>query len=102
MDTIETLKELDTLGGPSVFRLKTINFAVLAEQTIDETAHIEQHRPQSYTIGDAIDTLQSRGVTHKDRIRSRRARTREAPKKQILNENRTRAKKQSGWRPQNS
>ena len=38
-----------------MFRLKTNNFAVLAEETIDETAHIEQHRPQSYTIGDAID-----------------------------------------------
>ena len=54
MDMFENLKELDTFGGLNVFRLKTNNFAVLAEETIDDT-HIEQHRPQSCTIGDAID-----------------------------------------------
>ena len=42
-------------------------------------------------------TLQFRGITEKDRIRNRRARTREAPTKQTTNENRrTRLKEQSG------
>ena len=53
-----------------MFRLKTNNFAVLAEETIDETTHIEQHRPQSYTIGDAIDIAVKRSHAQRQNPKS--------------------------------
>ena len=83
--------------------LNTNKFGVLAEETIDETTHIEQHRTQSYTIGDAIRPCSPEAVTQKEIIRSRRERRRETPTKQMTNvSRRTRIKEQPWWRPQNT
>ena len=50
-------------GGLDLFCLNTNNFGVLAEETIDEIPHIEQHGTQSVTQS----TLQSEAVTQKDK-----------------------------------
>ena len=52
---VENLGGAVNVGGLNLFCLNPNKFGVLAEQTVDETTHIDQHRTQSYTIGDAID-----------------------------------------------
>ena len=52
---VENLGGAVNVGGLNLFCLNSNKFGVLAEQTVDETTHIDQHRTQSYTIGDAID-----------------------------------------------
>ena len=53
-----------------MFGLITNKFGVLAEETTDETTHIEQHRTQSYTIGDATDIAVQRHHTERQNPKS--------------------------------
>ena len=70
-----------------------LNGQWMKNHSLSNTAH-------SRTRSVMRSTLQPRGVTLKDRIQSRRARTREAPKEQMMNENRrTRVTIQPGGDP---
>ena len=71
MDMFEILKELETLEGStcSVSR-PIISRCWLKRQSMKP--HIEQHRPQSYTIGDAIDIAVQRSHAQRQNPKSKR------------------------------